>query len=62
MGNIVLYLKLVRRMMGVLLANVVQCHIKVPYFPNESDRYLNFDAEMITRVPIIDVMSNSRHS
>ena len=60
--NIVLYLKLVRGVRGVLLAYVIWCHIKVPHFPNKSDKYHNFDMEMTARAFIVNKMSISRHS
>ena len=44
------------------MAYVVQCHVKVPHFPSESYKYLNFDVEMISRAPIVNKMLNSRHS
>ena len=49
MENILLYLKLVRGVRRVLLANVVPVHVKVSHFLNESDKYLNFDMEMNVR-------------
>ena len=60
--NIVLHLKVFRGVRGVLLAYVVWHHIKVPHFLIESDKYLNFDKEIITRAPIVNEMSNTKFS
>ena len=54
MANIVLHLMLMRGMRGVLLAYVVQNHVKVPCIYPGYDAYLNLDKKIIDRVPIID--------
>ena len=54
---IVLHLRGIRE---VLLAYVVQLHIKVQYILPGYDAFLNLDKEMITRALIIDETSNLR--
>ena len=58
MENIVLYLKLIRRVRIFWLTYVVRCHPKVAHIPSGHDAYLNLDEEMITRALIINTKLN----
>ena len=60
MENKVLHLKLVREIRGVLLACVVQHHVKVAHIPPGYGAYLNLEKEMITITPIFNKKSNFR--
>ena len=58
MDNIVLHLKLISGMRGAMLAYVVWYHIKVTHFLPGYGAYLNLDAKMIARAPIVNSRLN----
>ena len=62
MENIILHLKLIRGVRGVLLAFVVQCHLKVSHISPGYDAYLNLEEEMIGRTPIVNAKLNFKFS
>ena len=62
MGNIVMYLKLVRGMRGTPLAYVVWYYVKLAHISPVFGAYLNFDEEIIARALIVNVRSNLRLS
>ena len=58
MENIVLHLKLIRRVRGAPFANMVFCHIKMEHTSLGYDAYLNLGGEMIAKAPIGDAKLN----
>ena len=57
--NIVFYLKLITGVMGVLLAYVVWCNVKVAHILPVYDSYMNLDEKMITRALQVNSKLNS---